>query len=112
MASCRASAICIASGAPCHKRVLPSMSVNRNVNVPLGNGVVEASARVLDGIGWCAIRQSTMRAGVAETHYQCGARKAYHGPTRLNLQVDSRCTTMALDEDGCGAEAKRAYAST
>ena len=60
MASCRASAICIASGASCHKRVLPSMSVNRNVNVPLGSGGVEASARVIEGIGLCAIRHGAI----------------------------------------------------
>jgi hypothetical protein len=32
------------------QRVLPSMSVTRNVSVPEGNGGVEASARVLEGM--------------------------------------------------------------
>src|SRR5262245_42917467 len=35
-ASCRASAACIASGCCSQRRVLPSMSLNRKVTVPLG----------------------------------------------------------------------------
>ena len=67
MTSCRASAICIASGASSHKRVLPSMSVTRNVNMPAGNGGVGASARVIDGIGMCAIQHGAIRPGVEKS---------------------------------------------
>ena len=42
--SCRASATLMASGYRCHSVVLPSMSVNRKVTVPVGNS---ESARVV-----------------------------------------------------------------
>lgn len=41
--SCRSSATLIASGWSCQSRVLPSMSVNRNVTVPVGKPLISVS---------------------------------------------------------------------
>jgi len=54
--------------------VLPSMSVNRNVNVPDGNGSVEASARVMEDM---VVRFGTARhREVDGPRCQCRARKS------------------------------------
>ena len=46
--------------------------LNGNINVPVGNDGVEASARVMEGIGWCATRRGAMR--------QSAAARAFHPP--------------------------------
>src|SRR6186997_2533195 len=51
--SCRASATCIAAGCCSHNIVLPSMSVNRNVTVPVGKC---ESAGNLSGRGMIIVR--------------------------------------------------------
>ena len=71
------------------RRVLPQAGAaldvrQQDVNVPVGNGGVEASARVVDGIGVCAIQHGPIRPGLGKIPYECRARKAYHVLTRLN----------------------------
>src|SRR5450755_1448772 len=48
-ASCRGKATSIAACCDSQRRVLPSMSVNRKVTVPVGS--VDASVRIIEGIG-------------------------------------------------------------
>ena len=50
-ASWRASASCIAARCASHSRVLPSMSVNKNVTVPVGSGVTARCGCGMKGSG-------------------------------------------------------------
>jgi hypothetical protein len=60
------------------------MSVNRNVNVPVGNVGVVALTRVMGDIVSCADRRGVIRPEISEILDKCRLEKAYHALTRLD----------------------------
>src|SRR6202158_623116 len=114
IASWWASACCIAACCVSHSRVLPSMSVNRNVTVPLGR---KRSARGVRGMGHSQLKQRAQHSRQVLDHLDrrrplSPARQRQHlslaQVTRLLLtQPLARASVVEQDHD-FGVERKRA----